>query len=469
MNTAQPNNLEKFVTLQQAAEKLGVSIETLLSWNEHNILKPTITQTGQVCYVKEQIDQFIIIRQLTGAAGIGVEKIVPPQTHVQTQHVPAPAAPVQGFIPDIRGITSPSDEIAKTKRKHASPPFILSFAAVILLLILAVITPQGGLNLLSGSKAQSGEKVLGVQTSKLELPGQIIAALPIQLNNTAKKDIQNEGEGVSKEQISAPSLYKTKVVAVNTRQNKLSVVPALHKPTGALAISDTASSATYTSTGNFKEPCSSCIADKDSPIDERGNIRGDTKPDTLATILGGIDGIVGNDSLKPTNTDATNQLLFFLIGALAVIYLTQQQFAYTKTKSQTSLDDIYKHRQALALQKVLEVDQKTDGTVVLSFQEKEFKISKPELYSESDRFIEGLMELMQPDMKEIEYDMDNSKFITPLSRLVTRLGFVGMKRDLFFPRTSKNRVLFRKYLTMQDLSDMNLTTEEILHDLQTAN
>jgi len=467
MSTAHPNNLEKFVTLPDAAEKLGVSIETLLSWNDHNILKPTITQTGQVGYAKEQIDQFIIIRQLTGAVGIGVEKIAA-DTPAQPRQEQI-TLPLQQVKAESRSLTAPTVEPTKTKRKRSVSPFILSFAAVILLLVLAVITPQGGI-MLAQKQAQNGEKVLGVQTSKLQLPGQIIAALPIQLNNDAKKDIQNEGEGVSKEQISAPSLYKTKVAAANTRQNELPVIdPTVHKPTGALAMTDTTGSATYTSTSTFKEPCPSCIADKDSPIDERGNIRGDTKPDTLATILGGIDGIVGNDSLKPTNTDATNQLLFFLIGALAVIYLTQQQFAYTKTKSQLSLDEVYKQRQALALQKVLEVDQKTDGTVFLSFQGKEFKVSKPELYSESDRFFEGLMELMPSDMKEIEYDMDNSKFITPLSRLVTRLGFVGIKRDLFFPRTSKNRVLFRKYLTMQDLTDMNLTTDQILTDLQTTN
>src|SRR6185369_6534820 len=461
MSTAQPNNLEKFITLQQAAEKLGVSIETLLSWNQHNILKPTITQT----------DQFIIIRQLTGAAVVGIEKIVP-EHHTQTT-APLPPSQIQEFTPALHGQHAVSGT-TKMRRRHTSPAFILSFTALGILLAVGIFTQKGGLSLLSGKQIQTGEKVLGAQTSKLQLPGQIIAALPIQLNNTAKKDIQNEGEGVSKEQISAPSLYKAKTektLAITTTQTATSPSgqQPVHKPTGALAAAVTATSATYTSTSYFKDTCSTCVVDKDSPIDERGNIRGETKGDTLATIMSGIDGIVGSDSLKPTNTDATNQLLFFLIGALAVIYLTQQQFAYSRTKSQTTLEDEYRHRQALASQKILEVDQKTDGTVVLSFQGKEFKISKPELYSESDRFIEGLMELMQPNMKEIEYDMDNSKFITPLSRLVTRLGFVGIKRDLFFPRTSKNRVLFRKYLTMQDLTDMNLTIDQIVTDLQTAN
>ena len=120
------------------------------------------------------------------------------------------------------------------------------------------------------------------------------------------------------------------------------------------------------------------------------------------------------------------------------------------------------------IQKVLEVDQKTDGTVVLLFQEKEYKISKPEMNSESDQFIETLMSLATPTIKEIEYDMataGNRNITTPLSRLVTRLGFVGMKRDLFFPRTSKNSVIFRRFLTEKDLADMNITTKQLLSEL----
>jgi hypothetical protein len=74
------------------------------------------------------------------------------------------------------------------------------------------------------------------------------------------------------------------------------------------------------------------------------------------------------------------------------------------------------------------------------------------------------MGLVRDNVKEIDYDSYNDTEIrlnAPLSKLVTRLGFVGIKRDLFFPRTSKNRVLFRKYLTEKDLTSMNLTTEQI--------
>ena len=82
------------------------------------------------------------------------------------------------------------------------------------------------------------------------------------------------------------------------------------------------------------------------------------------------------------------------------------------------------------------------------------------------------MEMTKPDVKEIDYVALNDEKIeltTPLSRLVTRLGFVGVKRDLFFPRTSKDRVFFRKYVTSQDLEDMDLTTDQILEDLNSSN
>jgi hypothetical protein len=77
------------------------------------------------------------------------------------------------------------------------------------------------------------------------------------------------------------------------------------------------------------------------------------------------------------------------------------------------------------------------------------------------------MGMVASGVKEIDYDTfkdEEIRFSAPLSKLVTRLGFVGIKRDLFFPRTSKNRVLFRRYLTEEDLISMNLTTEQIANE-----
>ena len=82
------------------------------------------------------------------------------------------------------------------------------------------------------------------------------------------------------------------------------------------------------------------------------------------------------------------------------------------------------------------------------------------------------MQLTNSGEKEIEYDALSDLELstnTPLSKIVTRLGFVGLKRDLFFPRTSKSRVHFRKYLTLDDLFSMNLTIEDLSDRINNIN
>ncbi|HSW88919.1 MAG TPA: MerR family transcriptional regulator, partial [Candidatus Saccharimonadales bacterium] len=64
MEPARPT-IKKLITLQQAAEKLAVSVDTLLSWNEHHILKPTISSDGQIGYTEEQLDQFSKIKRFS--------------------------------------------------------------------------------------------------------------------------------------------------------------------------------------------------------------------------------------------------------------------------------------------------------------------------------------------------------------------------------------------------------------------
>jgi hypothetical protein len=161
-----------------------------------------------------------------------------------------------------------------------------------------------------------------------------------------------------------------------------------------------------------------------------------------------------------------NLLLAILtLGSLSIHFIFKKQPVYP-TKNTQDISEIVSSNSLIGSeeQKILEVNQKTDGTVVLCFQGQEYKVSKPELDSESDQFIERLMGLVAPDVKEIDYDAMSDgeiRLSAPLSKIVTRLGFVGIKRDLFFPRTSKNKVLFRKYLTREDLASMNLSPDQI--------
>ncbi len=431
MSTAQINNL---LTLQEAAEKLNVSVGTLLSWNQENILKPTITEEGEIGYTQKQLDQFLTIRKIiqqTPQPGItqNANISLTSQITTATQHI---------MSGNTAGEASKSNYI-----KAPSPILTLSVAATVVVLTIAVLPQQI------------------LPTSRLNLSEKIISALPIQLKHEASS-LQSVGERISKEKITAPALYEPEKDSTG-EDSEILAMTASQKPTGEPVPYSYASSSYFPETSG----------DEALAIDKHGVIRGQTnKSDTMAIFTGGMDGMVQDDALTQINANATNQLIFLFIGALGVLFFLQKQFAFPAKRLQvmptdSSFTDPYK-RVAVGVQKVLEIDQKTDGTVVLNVQGKEYKISKPEMNSESDQFIEQLMELVQSGMKEIEFDTlasNKMKFTTPLSRLVTRLGFVGIKRDLFFPRTSKTSVLFRKYVTQEDLTNMNLTMSQIMDDL----
>src|ERR1017187_10129378 len=63
MDSARPGNPKRLLTLRQAAQKLAVSVDVLIEWNEQQILKPASTQDGIISYGEEQLDQFIKTHQ----------------------------------------------------------------------------------------------------------------------------------------------------------------------------------------------------------------------------------------------------------------------------------------------------------------------------------------------------------------------------------------------------------------------
>jgi hypothetical protein len=458
MDTDRPGNPQKLISLKDAAQILAVSVEVLLEWNEHNILKPTITTQGNIGYTQTQLDQFITIRQLSLQA--------PSQSNTTQLEADYPKV--------IKNSEDNSSYLPKA--------FIFLASLSIALTIILFPSPD-------------------IKTSKLKLSENVLAALPIKLSSEAsgEKIFQNIGESIIKEKLTVPSLYETKrdgqwhgmgqtehaagsdktllSEAEGSQAQQATATPHLNESAKDIPVEDIDFSNSFASVA-FPDTCESCMTDEESPIDERGQIKGEAKTDLYA-IIEGIDGMIksGSTNQPPLrdsliNTNITNQIIILIIGSLAILFMFQKQFAYPDKKSQPGPIDRQPNQANNVSQKILEIDQKTDGTVVLLLQGTEHKISKPEMNSESDRFIEKLMELTKSGRKEIEYDMlraDEIRFSTPLSRLVTRLGFVGIKRDLFFPRTSKTGVLFRKYLTESDLSRMNLTTGQILNDLQNQN
>ena len=67
MDPARPSNPNNYLTLAEAANYLVVSVDVLLAWNEHDILKPTITTTGEIAYTKNQLDKFKSIQSSLNA------------------------------------------------------------------------------------------------------------------------------------------------------------------------------------------------------------------------------------------------------------------------------------------------------------------------------------------------------------------------------------------------------------------
>src|SRR5690348_12907632 len=59
MDLSDPKNLNKLLTRKQAAQNLGVSLDTLLSWENQKLIKPIVTLTGERLYSKDQLDNFI--------------------------------------------------------------------------------------------------------------------------------------------------------------------------------------------------------------------------------------------------------------------------------------------------------------------------------------------------------------------------------------------------------------------------
>lgn len=475
MDSARPSNPIRLLTLSEAAQKLSVTVEVLLKWNEHNILKPTITLQGEIGYTQNQIDQFMAIRQLfagspsmTQITAVSTANSNPTATNLIQKNVNAnnaiinksPALTQDKYI--NQSLTIGSADMEKLSIKHTNETksgmkHPLSIFMVMFLVLFAILMSTIFLS-------------PAMQVSKLKLTSEIASSMPLRIDGSnTESNLQNAGEDVMSDKISAPQLYNI--------DNDPDYAPAY--PTN---IPDPIENMESETGFNFARTllsvasdvnCPNCEHDEAEVIDSSGYIKGEPKSEALAMIVDNIDNMIRNDAINPASDDPALIMIFLSFGALAVMYLFYKQLAvYPAGRSASIRSDRVTPPAAFTDEKVLEVDQKTDGSVVVNFYGQEYKISKPEMNSESDQFIERLMSLTPFTTKEIEYDVsrpEERSLSTPLSRLVTRLGFVGIKRDLFFPRTSKCSVLFRKYLTAQDIADMNLTREQILKDLTGAN
>ena len=436
-----PNPPSKIIPIKYAAQLLSVTIPTLLEWNEFNILKPTITQTGEVGYREEQISQFLAIKQRS--QGVQESPINTP-----------PSTPASASINQTETF-SPILTVSQ-------PPMASLFLAFFLSFVTTVFSLMFILNFLPNS-ATDKKATLASPISKSSISESTTPFSPIHLQPQA-----NPNRPMSNENVSGP---ENGLAALTEFPDNPSGNVAGAQTTNTISHLDFDSNSNSIGIGAYAETVNFASAKdtSDSVFDHDGNIKGNA-PNTGMLAAAIFTNPIGQSSSLANQTFGLNLLLVVLaLGLLTTPFILKKQPAYLTPPVMPGL--LVSNPHSLE-QKVLEVNQKTDGTVILHFQGQEYKVCKPELDSESDQFIERLMKLVTPGVKEIDYDAlkdEEIKLSTPLSKIVTRLGFVGIKRDLFFPRTSKNRVLFRPYITSTDLASMNLSPSQISREFLSSN
>jgi len=455
MDLSNSNNQRKLITLKDAAQLLGVSVDALIQWNDFNILKPTITLSGEVGYTKEQIDKFISIQRPTHDSAVNREKEeisqpieITQQTYLQAEES---LLMVNGEIPEF-------SKFSKTnKNKRSSLRLISAFLAIIALIIVILIQ-QDKLKFLFDHNQLIAQK----RTDNTK------AVLASQINDSGLSDNSLKNEGINVLGNIFNKNYKGRS-GTTAAGNNINQVPfALSKPTensetgiktdNTMSIN---SAVGYSDLANFPKN----VDTADNLFDAGGNIKGETSGSNILALALKAVGVAGSDNSLSPAADSNVLLTIMALGLLFLFLVLRKQMYSAKMNAAAAT--VHNLPDDIERRKVLEINQKADGTVALCFQGKEYKLCKPDLDSESDQFIERLMKLAAPGVKEIDYDTlgdEEVRFNASLSKLVTRLGFVGIKRDLFFPRTSKNRVLFRRYITQEDLTSMNLTADQILNE-----
>ena len=483
MDSARPSNPSNLYYLNEAAKYLAVSVDILLTWNEHNILKPTITSSGEIVYTQNQLDKFKSIQNTSKIISHEIPQLshkpLANNTEGSQKHLSVgPPIKQNNNFSQINNYhfhnhnTNPNKEIKATisLKKLA---FTFSFFAVVL--ILVIIAQQTNLNPILNNNSEKGV-AYDSHSATIETTNEKIAKNTI--NNEITKNDNNLDDALKTGDKNSTSNN------VNNENELLQSIIGVE--TASLAVeNETANEVvTYGQKANLRNTNDSQDYSQNSDtqtevFDTEGNIKvSKTDPsekELLATALG-TTGLSQSQELVKQSTGTAGVITFAILGLLFVyfLYSSKRQLSHANGNyNELNLQPVsFNTQNDLQWEKILEVTQKTDGSVMIIFQGNQYKVSKPELDSESDKLIERLMQLTNSGEKEIEYDAltdETLSLSSPLSKIVTRLGFIGLKRDLFFPRTSKSRVYFRKFLTLDDLFSMNLTIEDLSDKIESIN
>lgn len=352
MDSARPLSSNKLLTLHEAAQRLAISVDDLIELNENNILVPTVSKEGFVSYSQAQIETYL-----------HPEKIEEPKAELVSQE---PLTEKAGRAEsEAKQITSgPADEslfqrlvrlagngfyednfVKEYEKPQAEGPLagssfnfnLISFtfkptrrqivpvlATLVVLLVLGIFTQQNRIkyfldksqtNSTPAFSAQTGQAVLGAETSKIKLTGSIIFSLPltVKADTMINQNLEVGGTSIFKGDITAPNVvYGIKagdhIVITNAASQTPTIsadlsdtVSSFQGQTGDItltagtdiSISGTTISNTSTlSTITSRSSCDSCITDADVTngltIDASGSIVGEAiKTGIISPSVGG--------------------------------------------------------------------------------------------------------------------------------------------------------------------------------------
>ena len=386
MDSAHPIIPGEFFTLKQAAEMLAVSVDTLLEWNDNNILKPTITQNGEIGYRKEQIDKFLTIQKFIQNPIQSSGQLLEFHTYNKTAFQKSLAANSNFYQSNTDKISNKIITTKSPKIKYSklhSLGLISSFSVIAISLTVILLTQQNMSNPLPDHnvptpqiEAVNLEKVSASQIGQIKSSESTTAVFEVPMENkNAPNNLSGTDINASEDKLAA--LYsifekETATTAANIHNQKpVVLVPEQIEKTDILADSNTDTTITnYSIIGNLASRPNS--RDTETTVfDNNGNIKGETASTNLLAInLGTKDVVQSDKSLK--QTVLPNILLGLLtLGLLSGIFIFKKQPAYSLIKTNATEVIPPSFINDTQEQKILEIDQKTDGTVVLYFHGEE--------------------------------------------------------------------------------------------------
>ncbi len=228
---------KKLLSLQEASEILGVLPEVLINWNEHQILKATITESGEIGYSKEQLSKFQTItsspqEEVAISPSQPATSVKLPEAEIASPSSIVSAFSLKTLIGRILhwiGIGFYEDEFIKEYLKSQvkeslslqfrmpSKNVALVLISIATVLLTAGLTQQNRIRFLvnefqNNSKdaqaVRKAQEVLAANASKIKLTGNIIFTLPVnsKQDTTIDKNLRVGGQSVFVGNITAPNV-----------------------------------------------------------------------------------------------------------------------------------------------------------------------------------------------------------------------------------------------------------------------